>query len=728
MLTAAQKQEVLKFVRGLEARTFTFRDVVRWLDLDSDERRNLQRYLDELDSQGIIHRIKRGQYALPSREALVSGILICHRDGYGFVRLEDRSKYGQDIFIPSRNMEEALHGDRVLIKVIRKKRVSRPGRHPHPDAGKPEERLEGTVLRVLERAHPSIVGRYYEHPRFPMVVPLDTRMFQDILIPPQQSKNARNGQVVVVTLLMPPGKNQSPRGRVIEVLGYPGDKDIEYKIVEHKYGLPVEFSIRTEEEAAAITDRVLEQDCAEREDFRDETAVTIDGETARDFDDAVTLEKLPSGHFLLGVHIADVSHYVRDDTALDADAYTRGTSVYFPDRAIPMLPPKLSNGICCLKPNEDRLVFSVIMEIDGHGQVIQRRFTEAVLRSRARMTYTSVARILVQRDPSERSRYAQLLPLFETMEELCIILSGKRYRRGAVDFDLPEAEIEFDRNGRVIRVVPAERNIAHRIIEEFMLLANETVAERLTESGGPALYRVHEEPDPQKVEDFAEFAGALGHRLESHNGQYRPRDFQKFVARLEGRTEGRFLAYLMLRSFMQARYSAENLGHFGLATSEYTHFTSPIRRYPDLILHRLLKECLRKHPSEAWQAKMSARLPEIAAWMSARERNAGEAEREIEKIKKVQFMADKVGDEFEGIVFSVIRQGFFVELLEHYVEGFVPAGTLIDDRYFYQEDTHSFVGERLHRRFALGSKVVVRLDLADQETCRLTFSVVRVLG
>ncbi len=728
MLSAGQKQEVLKFVRGHDTRTFTFRDVVRLLDLDSDERRNLQRYLDELDAEGVIHRIKRGRYSLPAKEALVSGVLTCHRDGYGFVRPDDRSVFDQDIFVPARNMEEALHGDRVLIKVSRKKRVAHGGRRAREAAGEPEERLEGTVLKVLERRHPTIVGRYYEHPRFPMLVPLDTRMFQDISILPQHSKGARNGQIVAAALLTQPGRYQNPQGQVVEILGYPGDKDIEYKIVEHKYELPVAFSAQTEDELGTVPDHVLDEDLTGREDFRDETAVTIDGENARDFDDAVTLEKLPTGNYLLGVHIADVSHYVKEGAAIDLDAYARGTSVYFPDRAIPMLPPRLSSGICSLKPDVDRLVFSVIMEVDRRGQVVKSRFAEAVISSRARMTYTSVARILVERDTKERNHYSALVPLLETMEELCLILSQKRYRRGAVDFDLPEAEIEFDRSGRVVSVVPAERNVAHRIIEEFMLLANETVAERLTASGGPALYRVHEKPDPQKVQDFAEFALALGYSLTSRDGDYRPRDFQKFVAQLEGKPEARFLAYLMLRSFMQARYSAENVGHFGLAAAEYTHFTSPIRRYPDLVVHRLLKECLKPHPPEAWQEAMIGRLPDIALHTSARERNADEAEREIEKIKKAQFMLDKVGDEFEAIVFSVIRQGFFVELLEHYVEGFVPAGTLIDDNYFYKEKTHSFVGERHRRHFKLGSKVLVRLDHADMDNYRLTFSVVRTLA
>jgi ribonuclease R len=553
-------------------------------------------------------------------------------------------------------------------------------------------------------------------------------MFQNIMIAPDHAGEARNGQIVVVTLSLPPGKNRAPQGHVLEVLGYPGDKDIEYRIVCHKYGLPVAFSPQALSEAGAIPACVQAQDCAGREDFRDEPTVTIDGENARDFDDAVTLQKLAPGHYLLAVHIADVSHYVIEDSALDADAFARGTSVYFPDRSIPMLPPKLSNGICCLKPEEDRLAFSLIMEVDGRGNVVKKRFAESVIRSRARMTYTSVARILADKDPAERSRYAGLVPLLETMEELCQILSRKRYRRGAVDFDLPEAEIEFDQNGRVISVLPAERTIAHRIIEEFMLLANETVAAQLTASKGPALYRVHESPDPQKVLDFAELALALGYRLEDHDGEYRARDFQKFVEKLEGKVEGRFLAYLMLRSFMQARYSAENVGHFGLATAEYTHFTSPIRRYPDLVVHRLLKECLKNQPSETWQAEMTSHLPEIATHTSARERTSDEAEREIEKIKKVQFMADKVGDEFAGIVFSVIRSGFFVELLDHYVEGFVPAATLIDDNYLYNEKIHMLAGERHHRPFKLGSRVVVRLDHADRETFRLTFSVVRLQG
>jgi len=728
VLTPDQKQAVLGFITSLEGRSFTLRDLVRRLDLDSDERRSLQRFLDELDSQEVIHRIRRGHYSLPQRDRIVSGTLTGHRDGYGFVTPEGAGAAGPDIFIPARNMEGAMHGDRVLVRVARRKVIQHRGRPRGRHSPQTErERLEGTILRILERGSPTIVGRYYEHPRFPFVVPLESRVAQDILIPYHQARGARNGQIVVVELTDYPGRYQSPHGRILEILGYPGDPAIEYRIVERKYALPVEFSAETLRELEAIPDQVRPEDAAGREDFREEAAVTIDGEDARDFDDAVSLRRLPSGNYLLGVHIADVSHYVREDTALDRDAYLRGTSVYFPDRAIPMLPPKLSSGICSLKPGEDRLVFSVLMEIDGRGNPVASRFAQGILRSRARMTYTSVARILEQGDPEEMRKYADLVPMFRDMGELCLILSQRRYRRGAVDFDLPEAEIRFDDKGKVIAVVQAERNLAHRIIEEFMLLANETVAGRLSLSGGPALYRVHEKPDPQKVQDFADFVLALGYRLECRGEECRPRDFQNFVRQLENKPEGRFLAYLMLRSFMQARYCEHNLGHFGLAAKEYTHFTSPIRRYPDLVVHRLLKECLRSEPSPGWRERMTERMPEIAAHTSERERNADEAEREIENIRKIQFMSDKLGDEFEAIVFSVVKQGFQVELLEHFVEGFVPAVTLVDDNYIYKEKTHSFVGERRRRHIKLGSKVRVRLDSADRESCRLSFSLVEVI-
>ncbi len=725
MLTHAQKEQVLQFIRALKVRSFSFRDAVRALDLESDDRRSLQRYLDELDSEGVIHRIRRGRYALPARENLVSGTLTCHRDGYGFLLPDDRSIYKEDIFIPARNMEDALHEDRVLVKIAPQKQPPRRrfrGRRVQTEEAR--ERLEGSVVKVLERKHPTVVGRYYAHPRYPFIVPLDSRLFHDIRIPYQANGGAVDGQIVVADITLPPGRNQIPQGRITEILGFPEDPGIEYRIVEHKFGLPVEFTPQALRESEGIPDHVLRDEVAGREDFRGETAVTIDGETARDFDDAVSLRKLDSGHFLLGVHIADVSHYVREGSALDSDAYARGTSVYFPDRAIPMLPPKLSTGICSLNPGVDRLVLSAIMEVNPRGKVVSRRFVKGVLRSSGRMTYTSVAKILVDKDPVEKARYAELVPLFESMEELSLILSQKRYRRGAVDFDLPEAEIEFDESGKVIRVVPAEHNVAHRLIEEFMLLANECVAEALADSGGPALYRIHEEPDPVKVEEFAEFALMLGYKLEKSDGEYRPGNFQKFVRQLEGRHEQRFLAHMMLRSFMQARYSAQNVGHFGLATDAYTHFTSPIRRYPDLLTHRLLKAILGDAMPSGWRQSITGRLPEIAAHTSARERNADEAEREIEKIKKVQFMADKIGEEFDAIVFSTVRQGFFVELLDHYVEGFVPLGTLVDDSYVYKEKTRSFIGERRRRRFQPGSKVRVRLDSADRETARLTFSVV----
>ncbi len=727
MLTQAQKSRVLQFIRSLKAREFTFRDVVRFLDLDSDHRRSLNRFLDELDSQQIIHRIKRARYTIPEREDLVSGVLHCHRDGYGFLIPDNRALHKEDIFIPARGIADALHEDRVIVKVARKtiarkkippKRGSR-GRGIRKEDKR--DRIEGYVVRILERKRTRIVGRYCAHPRYPYAVPLDARIIHNIRIPYQSGKGARDGQIVTVAITQPPGRNQILQGKVLEILGDPGEPGIEYKIVEHKFELPVDFSQESLRQAEAASDHVLKEEYSDREDFRNEPVITIDGETARDFDDAVSLKTVRSGNYLLGVHIADVSHYVPENSPLDREAYARGTSVYFPDRAIPMLPSKLSSGICSLKPDEDRLVLSALMEIDPKGEVVGKRFAKGVLCSRRRMTYTSVAKILVDRDPEERARCAELVPLLETMEELCNILSKKRYRRGAVDFDLPEAEIRFDRNGKVTSVVPAERNIAHRIIEEFMLLANECVAQTLSSSGGPALYRVHEKPDPLKVDEFAEFALSLGYKLEKHNGQYRPKDFQRFVMQLEGKAEERFLSYLMLRSFMQARYSEKNLGHFGLATPEYTHFTSPIRRYPDLFVHRLLKRCIEKEASSAWREKTIARLPEIALRSSLRERIADEAEREIERIKKAQFMEGKIGEEFDAITLSASRQGFFIELLDPFVEGFVSLENPADDSYVYGKKTRSSTARR--SRYRPGSRIRVRLDRVDMETARLTFSV-----
>jgi len=724
VLTESQKRDVLRFIQSLKSTSFTFRELVRFIDLESEDRRSLKRHLDELDAEGVIHRVRRGQYALPSREALVSGTLACHRDGYGFVAPDDRSIHRQDIFVHIRNMNDAMHGDRVLIRVAKRRKP--PRRYGGKTVGRAEERLEGTVVRVLERKFGVLVGRYYAHPRFPYVVPLEDKILHDIQIPFQYSGDAKDGQIVVVGLTTPPGRYQNPAGRIVDILGYPDEPGIEYRIVQHKFGLPVEFSPEALEELSRIPQSVGDEEMAGREDFRGIVAVTIDGENAQDFDDAVSLERIDGGNYLLGVHIADVSYYVRDDSAIDRDAFARGTSVYFPDRSIPMLPRELSSGICSLKPGQDRLVFSALMEVDPHGRVIAVRFVEGVLRSRRRMTYTSVGRILDRKDPDEMRKFEDLVPFFRTMEELCLILNKKRMRGGAVDFDLPEAEIQFDQDGKIISVVAAERNIAHRIIEEFMLLANEVVADRLTASGGPALYRIHEEPDPLKVREFAELALALGHTLESRGGRYTPADFQKFCRRLEGKPEGKFMAYLMLRSFMQARYSEINAGHFGLAKTQYTHFTSPIRRYPDLVVHRLLKESLKGGPSKVWQEEMRARMPEIALHVSSRERTADDAEREIENMIKVKFMADKVGDEFDAIVFSVLRQGFFVELLDPFVEGFVPAATLVDDLYRYRDKTHSFVGERHRRHLKPGSRVRVRLDMADRDSRRLSFSLVEI--
>ncbi len=521
--------------------------------------------------------------------------------------------------------------------------------------------------------------------------------------------------MVVVELTRYPTPYRAPLGRIVEVVGNVDDPGVDLRVVVAKHGLPDGFPPEVLAEAESIPDEVSPDALSEREDFRERPIVTIDGETARDFDDAVEVEILENGNFLLGVHIADVSHYVREGSTLDQEAFHRGTSVYFPERAIPMLPERLSNGICSLNPGVDRLVQSVFVEVSPAGKVIQSRFADGVMRSRARMTYTKVRQILVDRDPAVLEEYRELVPLFERMLALFKILRARREIRGAIDFDRPEAEVTLDEAGRVVDVRVAERNVAHRIIEEFMLLANETVATRFAEQKAPTLYRIHEPPDEKRVEAFEELIMGLGYRLRSPSESLQPRAFQRLLARVEGKPEERLVSYVMLRTMKQAVYSEENRGHYALAAAYYTHFTSPIRRYPDLVVHRLLRELREKGPPKGEKAEeRKRRLVEIAERSSFTERRADDAERELVDWKKVRFMADKVGDVFEGVVTGVTGYGLYVELLEFFVEGMVHISSLVDDYYHYNEEAHSLRGESTGRMFRLGDMVsaqVIRVDL-----------------
>ena len=645
---------------------------------------------------------------------MMTGRLDCHPDGYGFVIPDDASA-GGDVFIPPRRMGNAVHGDRVTVRLLppghKRRRRGRSG--PSPD------RPEGEIVQVLSRGHDVIVGKVFRYRKELYVIPLDDRHHYRIRMVDAEAR--LETKIVAVSIEGRPSRHESPLGKIVEVLGDAGDPEIHYKIVCHTYQIPRTFPDAALEEADAAHEPDQEE-TGERKDLRDQFAVTIDGETARDFDDAVGIEKSADGSFSLSVHIADVSHYVRSDTLLDKEAFLRGTSVYFPDRVLPMLPPRLSSELCSLKPGADRFALSLVMDVDGQGEVREVHFYESIIRSRSRMSYGEVKRILVDRDTEDHRCDRHLAERLEWMLELSEILRAKRRRRGTIDFDLPEAEIEYDVEGDVSDIVRSERNEAHRIIEEFMLLANEVVAIYLTEKNLPLLFRVHEAPDAQKVEDFLDVARRFGYGIQGGARQeYGPRDFQKLTEMFRGKREEKFLSYLMLRSFKQARYEAANSGHFGLATQNYTHFTSPIRRYPDLSVHRILKGALRGEAFTPDLKRLYVRLPEVAAWSSERERKALEAEREIIRGLMAGFMAERLGEEYQAFIIGLQPKGIFVELLDHFVEGFIPVQTIWDNHYVFNERLHCLVGKNGRKVYRIGDLIQVRVDRVDRQRHRIDF-------
>src|SRR5438552_7362861 len=533
--------------------------------------------------------------------------------------------------------------------------------------------------------------------------------------------------MVVVELTRWPTATRGAIGRVAEVLGDIDAPGVDTEIIIRKWGIPDVHSSEAIAEAVRLGGAVSDKDIRGRTDFRGITTVTIDGEHARDFDDAITIERLPNGNFWLGVHIADVSHYVHEGSALDREAYDRGTSVYFPERAVHMFPAELATGLCSLNPHVDRLVQSCVMEIDRHGTVVRYEFHDGVINNNERMTYTAVNGILTDRDPELLERYAPLVARFEQMLELFHILNDARRRRGSIDFDLNEAEVVIDEGGDVEAIIALQRNVAHRLIEEFMLLANETVASHLEKHEAPALYRVHEDPDILKIEKFEEFVSGFGYSLAAPLTAISPRHFQKLLERIQDKPEEKPIAFLMLRTMQKARYAAENLGHFGLAAASYTHFTSPIRRYPDLVVHRALRAARHTTLTEEQREEWTEELPEVARHTSEMERRADDAERELLQWKKVKFMADKVGDEFEGYVTGVAAFGLFIELVEHFVEGMVHVSTMADDYYRFVETAHLLRGENTHKVYRLGDKVKVQVIRVNMELRQIDLGLVDIL-
>jgi ribonuclease R len=858
---------ILKHIARQPKRSAGFKQLVRELGLHGDARGELDSRLQKLVAAGELVQVNSDLYALPQPAAdknLVVGRLTMHRDGFGFVIPDAsslspslKSRLVGDIFIPPHAIGNAMHGDRVLVDIV---------------ATRPDGRAEGRIVRPVVRAHPTVVGIFHYGSRHNTVKPIDSKITMDIVIPagaeippapekaigtpaPRKKSVDRvlgneaaqpvewddlEGVVVDVEITDWPTPTQNPKGRVIEVIGQLDDFGVDVEITIRKFHLPHHFPPATLEEAQNIPAVIPAQELRHRRDFRSLPIVTIDGETARDFDDAVTVRRLDGGNFELQVHIADVAQYVTPDSALDQEARLRGTSVYFPDRAVPMLPLELSTDICSLRPQVDRLVLSCVMQIDPRGEIISYELCEGVIRSAERMTYTAVNAV-IEGDAAARKQYATLVPTFELMRDLALILNRKRQRRGSIDFDLPEPVIEFDEFGLMKSITRSERNIAHRLIEEFMLSANECVAQYLESKRIASLYRVHEKPDAKRVYDFEVIAATFGYSLgvgplPVHRVQFKtdrraargsgkqartievpkdlhitPRMYQKLAAKIAGKPEERILSYLMLRSLKQARYSEENLGHFALAATSYTHFTSPIRRYPDLIVHRILKNVLHQsaerhdgeipvgvfpaasaappasavphafaapHASAMEERRFSAassvtldngasapdisrtgraRHPEtdspspwskrrdhaaqresleplggpisldelhsIAEESSQSERRADEAERDLMEGKKAKFMQDRVGEDFDGLITSVTKFGFFVELTDLFVEGLVPLNTLTDDFYTYHENTRQIIGQRSRKTYSMGQRIRVLVDRIDPVEKKIQFAI-----
>ena len=705
--------QILRLIKDKVHHPASARELAQLLRIPREERNSFKRQLRTLVASGQLLQIRGNRFGVAEKMDVVVGRLQANPGGFGFV-VPEHAEPGErkDIFIAPPNLAEAMHGDRVVARVERQT----------------EKGLEGRIIRILQRSQETVVGRFeVDESGLGYVVPFDRRILTDIQVPTGQSASAEPGEMVLVEITRWPTASRGPVGRVAEVLGRIDQPGVDTQIIIRKHGIPDTHSEESIEEAKRLGGAVKERDLRGRTDFRPITTVTIDGEHARDFDDAITIERLGNGNYWLGVHIADVSHYVNEGNALDEEAYERGTSVYFPERAVHMFPSELATGLCSLNPHVDRLVQSCLMEVDRRGSLVRYEMHDGVINSDARMTYTAVNAILTDRDPAALAEYAALVPMFELMHQLFEILNARRRRRGAIDFDLPETEVVLSEFGEIEAIIPSERNVAHRIIEEFMLLANETVASHLVAHGAPALHRVHEAPDVKKVEDFEEFITTLGYSLAAHGHAVRPKHFQKLIDRMRGTPEERPIAALMLRTMQKARYDAAPLGHFGLAAEQYTHFTSPIRRYPDLVVHRMLRASRQGEISETRREELDEDLPEIARHTSEMERRADDAERELLQWKKVRFMADKVGDEYHGYITGVAPFGLFIELVEHYVEGLVHISSMADDYYRFVEQQHTLRGENTKRVYRLGDKVLVQVVRVDMERRQVDLGLVEIL-
>ncbi|MDR7870561.1 MAG: ribonuclease R [Tissierellaceae bacterium] len=699
------REKILEFVNSKDYKPMIKEEILTTFDIDLSSKKEFYKILDNLEKEGLLIKTANERYAPINNDYLIVGKLQGHDRGYGFVMPDDKTR--EDIFIPAENMAGAMHGDRVVANILKKSATGR--------------RDEGEIIRILDRENQFIVGTFEENKSFGFLIPDDQKIAFDVFIPKGSIGEAKNGHKVVVEITRWPEPRRNPEGKVVEVLGYLGDKGTDILSIIRQFKLPEEFPDRIIDIASNIEQTVSTKDMEIRTDLRHLKTFTIDGADAKDLDDAISIEVLENGNYSLGVHIADVAHYVRENSPIDKEAYNRGNSVYLIDRVVPMLPKELSNGICSLNPNQDRLTLSVIMEINKNGNVVGHRIIEAVINSKARLIYDDVSDFLENDDEVAKEKLQDVLTELKDMQELAKILNEKRDNRGSIDFDFPETMIILDDNGIPVEIKKMDRRIANRMIEEFMLVANETVAEEYFWAEIPFLYRIHEEPSQEKLSDFGKFIHNFGYVLKGK--EIHPKELQLLTKEIKGKKEETVISTLLLRSLKKAKYSSEPDIHFGLAAKYYSHFTAPIRRYPDLVIHRIIKDNLNGKLSIDKQGMLEGKLPEIADHTSMTERRAEEAEREVEDMKKAQYMSDKIGEKYEGIISSLTSFGIFVQL-ENTIEGLIHFSNMLDDYYNFDEENYYIIGERTKRIYQLGDTVNIEVVGADPLRRNIDFALI----
>ena len=699
-LLQKKKEIVYQFICDKTYVPMKIKELAIVLQVTKEMRPELEYVLEELVAEGKIEVSKRGKYR-KRKKKVFTGTFIGHPKGFGFVEIEGRE---EDLFISERDMMGALHKDEVQVELL-------------PESN--GKRQEGRIIKIVSHGIKEVVGTYQKSKNFGFVVPDNQRIGKDIFIPIEHSKGAVNGHKVLAEITDYGGERRNPEGKIKEIIGHINDPGTDVLSIVYAQEIPLEFPEKVLKQAERTPDEVSEADRAFRTDLRDLVIVTIDGEDAKDLDDGISLIK-KGELYQLGVHIADVTNYVQENSALDREALKRGTSVYLADRVIPMLPHKLSNGICSLNEGKDRLALSCLMDIDEKGNVVSHRICETVIRVAKRMTYTSVKKILEDHDEQEIEKYKEFVPMFEEMEQLAAILRKKRRKRGSIDFDFPEAKMILDEKGIPVEIRPYERNTATKLIEDFMLIANETVAEDYFWQELPFVYRTHDNPDPEKIQKLAAFIYNFGYSIKNTKEEIHPKEIQKLLARIEDSPEEDLISRLALRSLKQAKYTVECSGHFGLAAKYYCHFTSPIRRYPDLQIHRIIKENLRGKLNKDRINHYQSILPAVAEQCSKLERRADEAERETEKMKKAQYMKSHIGEVYEGVISGITTWGIYVEL-PNTIEGMVHVSNMWDDMYYYKEETMEMIGAEFGKVYSLGQRVKIQVLRSDPETRTIDF-------